>query len=83
MDSTNTTSPPSPWLTPEQAAAYLGVALGTIRNWVSMKYIPHVKRGRVVRFHREKIDTWLRRGECNGRVEHADTISSKTKGPCE
>jgi excisionase family DNA binding protein len=67
----------SPWLNPEQAAAYLGVALGTLRNWVSAKYIPHVKRGRVVRFHREKLDAWLRRGECSGRLEHADTIQSK------
>lgn len=73
-DSSKTTD--SPWLNPEQAALYVGVALGTLRNWVSMKYVPHVKRGRVVRFHREKLDEWLRRGECKGRLEHAQSVSA-------
>jgi excisionase family DNA binding protein len=66
----------SPWLPPEQAAAYLGVALGTLRNWVSMRYVPFARRGRVVRFHREKLDAWLRRGECKGRLEHAQNVSA-------
>ena len=70
-------SPESPWLNPEQAASYVGVALGTLRNWVSMKYVPHVKRGRVVRFHREKLDVWLSRGECAGRLQHAQVIQPK------
>jgi len=62
----------SPWLTPVDAATYLGVALGTLRNWTSARYVPHVKRGRVVRYHRDTLDAWLRRGGCPGRTTIAD-----------
>jgi len=55
----------SPWLTPEETADYLGVALGTIRNWTSQRHIPHVKLGRVVRFHKDELDSWLRSGKRN------------------
>lgn len=69
-----TTSRPreSPWLTPAQAAEYLGIALGTLRNWTSARYVPFVRRGRVVRYHREKLDSWLSRGACAGRATIAD-----------
>ena len=51
---------PSPWLRPYAAAAYLGVALGTLRNWTSTGHVPFARRGRVVRYHREELDAWLR-----------------------
>ncbi len=65
-------SPPkrleSPWLTIGEVATYLSVSVGTIRNWVSQRYIPFARRGRVVRFHRDKIDRWLEVGGCKGRL---------------
>ncbi len=54
----------SPWFSYERAAAYLGIEVGTLRNWVSAGRIPFVRRGRVVRFHRGDLDRWLRQGEC-------------------
>jgi len=57
----------TPWFTSAQAAAYLGVKLGTVRNWISQKRIPFVRRGRVVRLHRERLDEWLRAGACPER----------------
>ena len=57
----------SPWMTPQEAAAYLRIALGTLRNWTSARFIPFAKRGRVVRYHRESIDRWLAKGSCAGR----------------
>jgi excisionase family DNA binding protein len=48
-------------------AEYLSVNPGTVRNWVSQRYIPFARRGRVVRFHREIIDRWLSTGACSGR----------------
>jgi excisionase family DNA binding protein len=62
----------SPWMTPEEAAAYLGIALGTLRNWTSARFIPFSKRGRVVRYHRDAIDRWLGKGGCPGRTTIAD-----------
>ncbi len=64
--------PVSPWMTPEEAARYLGIALGTLRNWTSSHFIPFSKKGRVVRYHRDTIDRWLARGGCAGRATLAD-----------
>jgi excisionase family DNA binding protein len=64
--------PSSPWMTPVETAEYLGIALGTLRNWTSARFIPHAKKGRVVRYHREVIDKWLARGACSGRSGLAD-----------
>ena len=62
----------SPWMSPEEAAEYLGIALGTLRNWTSARFVPFAKRGGVVRYHRPTIDKWLARGGCPGRTTLAD-----------
>ena len=49
----------SPWMKAEVAAPYLGVSIGTLRNWTSARYVPFAKRGRVVRYHRDALDRWL------------------------
>jgi excisionase family DNA binding protein len=64
--------PSTPWMSPEEAAEYLGIALGTLRNWTSARFIPFAKKGRVVRYHRDVIDKWLIRGGCSGRNKLAD-----------
>lgn len=46
------------WNTP-QLAAYLGVKESTIRYWVYVKYIPHIKFQSLVRFRKTEIDAWL------------------------
>jgi excisionase family DNA binding protein len=65
--------PASPWMSPEDTAQYLGIALGTLRNWTSAHFVPHAKKGRVVRYHRDTIDKWLAKGGCSGRSSLADT----------
>ena len=67
-----TSHPASPWMTPQQAADYLGIALGTLRNWTSARFIPFSKKGRVVRYNRAAIDRWLGKGGCAGRATLAD-----------
>ncbi len=49
----------TPWMTIHQVALYLSVSPGTVRNWVSQRRVPFARRGRVVRFHRNRIDRWL------------------------
>lgn len=71
-DSANSPHQGSPWLTPVEAALYLGVALGTLRNWTSAHYVPYAKRGRVVRYRRDVLDAWLTRGACTGRATLPD-----------
>jgi excisionase family DNA binding protein len=58
----------SPWMGAEEAARYLGIALGTLRNWTSLGFIPCVKKGHVTRYHREVIDNWLAEGGRPGRT---------------
>jgi excisionase family DNA binding protein len=70
--SATTVQPSSPWMTPEETSRYLGIALGTLRNWTSARFIPFVKRGGIVRYHREAIDKWLAKGGCTGRTTLAD-----------
>ena len=71
----------SPWMTVEQLADYLSVSPGTIRNWVSQRYVPYAKKGRMVRFHRQKIDTWLAADSCLGRRAIAQDILPKGQTP--
>jgi excisionase family DNA binding protein len=68
----------TPWMTPQVTARYLGISLGTLRNWTSARFVPFSKRGRVVRYHRDLIDKWLSKNSCAGRT----TIADRGDGPC-
>ena len=61
--------PNSPWMSPQEAADYIGISLGTLRNWTSARFVPFAKKGRVVRYHRDAIDAWLAQGGCDGRLK--------------
>lgn len=44
----------------EEAAEYLGgLSAGTVRNWVSMRRIEHVKIGRLTRIPRGALDRYI------------------------
>ncbi len=78
---TSTPGADSPWMTVAQVAVYLSVNQGTVRNWVSQRRVPFVKRGGVVRFHRERIDEWLSEGGCKGRLSVADMEPRRGRSP--
>jgi excisionase family DNA binding protein len=49
----------SAWITPRQAAAYLGVGVDTIYGACAAAELKHVKLGyRTIRLRREWIDRW-------------------------
>jgi excisionase family DNA binding protein len=70
----------SPWMSPAAAAGYLGIAIGTLRNWTSARYVPFARRGRVVRYHRDALDSWLRSGACPGRTTYHDSKAVRGGG---
>jgi excisionase family DNA binding protein len=72
----------SVWLAPREAAAYLGISLGTLRNWTSARYVPFARRGRVVRYRRHDLDAWLMRDACPGRSTLADVRSRSKDQNC-
>jgi excisionase family DNA binding protein len=46
-------------LSVEEAADYLGLSAGTMRNWISMKRIEHVKVGRLTRIPQSALDRYI------------------------
>jgi excisionase family DNA binding protein len=51
---------PSPHLlSVEEAAAYLGIQAGTLRNWLSMRRIQYVKVGRLTRLSKRALDRFV------------------------
>ena len=47
----------------ETTAEVLGVAPKTVRNWVSVRFIPYVKLGRRVMFRPKSLELWLNKKE--------------------
>ena len=50
-----------PLLAVEDAAAYLQIAVWTLRHWVSDRKIPFVRMGRLVRFRQQDLDAYISR----------------------
>ncbi len=62
-------------LTYRDAAAKLGLKIGTIYSMVARREIPHVRLGpRLVRFSRVALDTWL--GERSVTSKYAPSVRS-------
>lgn len=79
MDNRHTTPATTPWLTPTQAAEYLQIALGTLRNLTSQRRIPFSRRGGIVRYRITYLDRWLDQQACHGRASVADTDGSNRR----
>jgi excisionase family DNA binding protein len=57
----------SDYLTPNQVADLLNVNVTTVARWSLVDAsMPVLRRGRVVRFHRERLMEWLQRQEPKG-----------------
>ena len=52
------TYPDDPLLKWDEAAKVLNVAPPTIREWTSLKKIPHIRMGRAVRYRRSSLLEW-------------------------
>jgi excisionase family DNA binding protein len=46
-------------LSVDQAAQQLGISTGTMRNWISVRRIAHVKVGRLTRIQQAAIDRYI------------------------
>ena len=43
----------------KEAAAYLGISPGTLRNWLSARRIPYAKVGRLTKVARTTLDQFI------------------------
>jgi excisionase family DNA binding protein len=46
-------------LSVNEAAQYLGISTGTMRNWLSMRRIEYVKVGRLTRVSQSALDRYI------------------------
>jgi excisionase family DNA binding protein len=46
-------------LSVEEAAHYLGISTGTMRNWLSMRRVEYVKVGRLTRISQAALDRYV------------------------
>ena len=51
----------------------------TIRVWVRLGYIPHVRAGRQVRFDVDEVKAWLKRRACSGRDRLTPKLDPATR----
>lgn len=57
-----------------QLSGYIELAVPTIYNLVSKGEIPHIKRGKKLRFEQEKIDEWLKEGRRKANFEIRENV---------
>ena len=50
------------WLSVEEISTYLGVKRDTVYNWISERNMPASKVGRLWKFKKNEVDTWVRKG---------------------
>ncbi len=52
------------WINLDEAANYMGVKSGTIRDWIRKGYnIPACKIGKQWKFKRFELDSWIKSGK--------------------
>lgn len=64
---------PEPLMTYDEAAEYLRLSPGTLRNKVSEGTIPFVKPGGSVRFRRAELDRWMEAEAGREPAPHAES----------
>ena len=50
------------WLSVDEICKYLGIGKDTVYKWTSLKGMPAHKIGRLWKFKRDEVDTWVREG---------------------
>ena len=55
------------YLSVEQIAEYLGVSRDTVYTWITAKGMPAHRLGRLWKFKKEEVDTWVKSGGAAGR----------------
>lgn len=68
--------PPKVWLTPEEAAGYLGTSRATIYKWVGAGSIPfhRIPGSSLIRFKIADLDEWIHNGGDRSNTAVDDVI---------
>ena len=53
------------WLSVDEIGDYLGIKRDTVYKWISEKGMPAHKIGRLWKFKKEQVDTWVEAGSAS------------------
>ena len=62
MDSLPIFAVPDRWLSVDELAGYLGIKRDTVYKWITRRSMPAHKVGRLWKFKKDEIDSWVRSG---------------------
>jgi excisionase family DNA binding protein len=51
------------YLSPQELSDYTGLSVFTIYLWIRQRKIPFIKKSRLIKFDRNKIDNWFQKDE--------------------
>jgi excisionase family DNA binding protein len=57
------------WLSVDEIAEYLGVSKDTVYTWINSKGMPSHRMGRLWKFKRDEVDTWVKSGGASDKAE--------------
>jgi excisionase family DNA binding protein len=57
------------WLSVEEIAIHLGIKKDTAYKWVAKKHMPFHKVGRLLKFDKAEIDTWVKSGAAETKIK--------------
>ena len=65
------------WLNVLDVAKYLDLKPSTVYSLTSKREIPFCKKGGILRFDRDEIDSWVKEGRIETKREYLERISKK------
>jgi len=57
------------WLSVDEIGDYLGIKRDTVYKWISEKGMPAHRMGRLWKFKKDEVDTWVREGGAGSSEE--------------
>ena len=60
------------WLSVDEIGDYLGIKRDTVYKWISEKGMPAHKIGRLWKFKKDEVDTWVRDGKASDSKKGED-----------
>lgn len=61
------------WLSVDELAEHLGVSKDTVYTWIAKRSMPAHKVGRLWKFQKVEVDTWVKAGGASDESQQAQS----------